>query len=97
MSNRVNRYKYAIEVRDPEGYWLSSTLPDYTTEVRGSDILHVVRDSDRLDLLAYKYFGDSRLWWVIAEFNNIFWMFDLEVGTTLRMPSVERLNMEILI
>lgn len=97
MSNREDRYKYAIEVRDKDGYWLYSTLPEYSTEVRGTDILHVVKDSDRLDLLSHQYLGDSRLWWVIAEFNNIFWMFDLVPGTTLRIPSFERLNMEVLV
>lgn len=97
MNGRINRYRYAIEVRDSDGYWLYNTLPDYSTEVRGNDILHVVKDEDRLDLLAHEYFGDSRLWWVIAEFNNILWMFDLTVGTTLRIPSFERLNMEVLV
>lgn len=92
----VSRYRYASVVKDTDGFWLSPSEPSYSLEIRGSDIYHIVRDYDRLDLLAETYLGEARLWWVIAEFNNIFWMFDLEVGSTLRIPSYERLTMEVL-
>jgi hypothetical protein len=30
---------------------------------------HIVNDADRLDLLGYKYYGDSTRWWQIADAN----------------------------
>jgi phage tail protein X len=43
---------------------------------------------DRLDLLAYKYYGDQTLWWVIATANNINdATFYVQEGIQLRIPS----------
>jgi hypothetical protein len=36
---------------------------------RPGAFLHTVQDSDRLDLLAYKYYGDSTKWWQISDAN----------------------------
>jgi nucleoid-associated protein YgaU len=42
---------------------------------------HVVREGDRLDLLARHYYGDERLWWRILDANP-----DLLSGTELSLP-----------
>src|SRR5262245_57562252 len=34
--------------------------------------LHTVSDSDRLDLLSFKYYGDTTRWWQIADANPEF-------------------------
>lgn len=34
--------------------------------------LHTVSDSDRLDLLSFKYYGDTSRWWQIADANPEF-------------------------
>jgi len=36
---------------------------------RPGTFLHTVQDSDRLDLLAYKYYNDSTMWWQICDAN----------------------------
>jgi len=36
-----------------------------------TDIIVISNDGDYLDNLAYKYYGDPTLWWVIALVNNI--------------------------
>ncbi len=41
---------------------------------------------DRLDILAAKYLGDDRYYWIIALVNNIIWPLGIEPGTTLRIP-----------
>ncbi len=60
------------------------------------DVFHVARAGDRMDLLAYKYLGDPTLWWVICDYNDIFFPLDLELGTVLRIPSMEYLAMNVL-
>lgn len=46
-----------------------------------------VTSSDRLDILAKRYFGNSKLWWIIAMINNIPGdSIMVEVGTQLYIP-----------
>lgn len=51
---------------------------------------HVVTRDEvgRLDLIAYKYYGDPTLWWVIADINNINnFLDDMQAGRELAIPS----------
>lgn len=41
---------------------------------------------DRLDILAAKYFGDDKYYWVIALVNNIKWPLGIEPGTVIKIP-----------
>ena len=51
------------------------------------DIYVATETGDRLDTLAYQYYQDSSLWWIIAAANNIHNApFGLEDGTILRIP-----------
>jgi copper chaperone CopZ len=36
---------------------------------RAGTFLHTIQDSDRLDLLAFKYYGDATKWWQISDTN----------------------------
>ena len=58
---------------------------------------------DRLDLLANKFYGTPRLWWIIAQANNIGdGTFTIKAGTKLRIPQdvqsilrkLEKVNIE---
>lgn len=58
-------------------------------EFSENDIYIYSKVGDRLDNLAYKYYEDQSLWWVIAKANNIgkgSWL--VEPGLLLRIPSV---------
>lgn len=51
------------------------------------DIYIVTQTGDRLDTLAYQFYGDQSLWYIIASANNIHDpSFAVEDGTTLRIP-----------
>ena len=55
--------------------------------LKESDTYIVAQTGDRLDTLAYQYFGDQSLWWIIASANNIHdASFAVEDGTILRIP-----------
>ena len=55
--------------------------------LRDDDIYVATETGDRLDTLAYQYYQDSSLWWIIAAANNIHNApFGLEDGTILRIP-----------
>lgn len=49
---------------------LKTNIPQ-TIEKRDDDIYIITQESDRLDLLANEFYNDSRLWWIIAQANNL--------------------------
>ena len=53
------------------------------------DRSHRIVYGDKLWMLAYKYYGDSKFWWVIADVNNIINPFELTVGLDLLIPDIE--------
>ncbi len=66
------------------------------TPHRPDDRFHTVVEGDRIDLLAHRYLGDVNLWWVIADYNDLFFCQDLEIGSKLRIPALSVLQMEVL-
>tara|TARA_B110000977_G_C10634394_1_gene321473 strand:- start:216 stop:506 length:291 start_codon:yes stop_codon:yes gene_type:complete len=60
-----------------------------------NDTYVATETGDRLDTLAYQYYNDSSLWWIIASANNIHNApLGLVDGTILRIPQnyIEILN-----
>lgn len=53
-----------------------------------TDIYVATETGDRLDSLAYEYYGDSTLWWIIAAANKSYnGKFAYADGTVLRIPT----------
>ena len=54
---------------------------------KDTDIFIVTQGGDRLDTIAYQFYNDSSLWWIIATANNIHGAdFAVDDGTILRVP-----------
>ena len=70
--------------------------PRIDTAPRPDDRFHTVKDGDRIDLIAFTYLGDAKLWWIICDYNDIFCPLELEIGLVLRMPSIDHIQMRIL-
>jgi len=49
-----------------------------------NDLFLIAQDGDRLDNLAFQFYGDSTLWWFIAQTNNLSTM-NVPKGTSLRI------------
>ncbi len=43
--------------------------------------------ADRLDTLAGEFYGDGKLWWIIAAASGIGWSPQVPAGTLLRIPT----------
>jgi hypothetical protein len=93
--NSDSRYASCFVLRDGSEESLGTRRCIDTTP-RQDDCFHVVSDSDRIDNLAYRYFDDPTLWWIIADYNEIFFPLQLPVGAMLRIPSMEHVQMRIL-
>ncbi len=90
----TSRQQFAKLYQDGDTrFWGSRSKID--TSPRPDDRFHTTVEGDRIDLLAYRYLGDTDLWWVIADYNDLFFCQELEIGSKLRIPSLERVQMEL--
>lgn len=95
-ANRNSRYwRTALIRRGTDTWFMGQQSPDLTPAQ--DDLFHEVQAGDNLQLLAYSYYGDVRLWWVIGYWNSIVDPFEtLTPGTPLRFPSLQRLALKVL-
>ena len=68
----MNRYESTKTMKQEETFikrYETTTYPEF--ERKEDDIYIITRKLERLDLLADRYYEDSRYWWIIARANNI--------------------------
>jgi hypothetical protein len=46
-----------------------------------------LKEGERLDTLAGKYYGDGSLWWILAAASNIGWWLQVPPGTIIKIPT----------
>ena len=82
----MKRYSTTRRKLDKSGVEVYRTT--YYPQIPISDNDKFVRpvDGDRLDTLAYRYYGDITLWWVIAKANGIKGKVVTSVDEVLRIP-----------
>lgn len=83
----MSRYDYTPIIKDEENKRLYATTIYPDIPYSNEDIYVITTIGDRLDLLAFDFYGDSTLWWIIASANDI--QPDSLVpplGITLRIP-----------
>ena len=49
----------------------------------------VLQESERLDVLAGKYYGDGTLFWIIAAASNVGWVPQCPPGTLIKIPNAD--------
>jgi hypothetical protein len=82
------RYQYSetLTTKETKKKYLESTIYP-KIKPTNEDIYIITTQSDRLDLLAAKYYGDPTYWWVISVANNLNdASLAIEVGKQLRIP-----------
>ena len=84
----MSRYRFTgIKIdKDTGNRVLKSTLYPEIKINNGDRFVYPI-DGDRLENLAYRYYGDSSLWWIIAKANGIRGKTALEIGKVIRIPS----------
>lgn len=53
---------------------------------------HVIIAGETLSSIAQKYYGDSKLWFVLADINNIYNPLDLQRGFILLIPDKDTID-----
>jgi hypothetical protein len=83
------RYTYSKILKEKETqkqYFESTIYPK--VKPTDNDIYIISTQSDRLDLLASKYYGNTSYWWIISVANNLNdASLSIEPGRQLRIPS----------
>ena len=87
----MSRYKDTNESPSTNNFKRQKQFKRYeTTYYQGvpksnTDIYVTTQTGDRLDNLAFEFYGDPNLWWFIARVNHLKTM-NLEAGVSLRIP-----------
>ena len=86
--NRNSRYRKLDRLLNDDDEEYIETSEAISISVSNTDSYHIVtqKDVNRLDLVAYQYYNNSLLWWVIAEASNITDPFNVPINTVLRIP-----------
>jgi len=72
-------------------YGTSFALPAIRQNIKEGNIRYqqiVLQESNRLDILAGQYYGDGKLWWLIAAASDIGWTLQVPVGTIIKIPDL---------
>ena len=88
----MNRYQDILQTKTPTGkrYYTSTRYPEIP--ISNDDLYIITVRGDRLDNLAYQFYGDSTLWWIInkanpaQDSNSLF----PTAGAQIRVPSKSR-------
>jgi hypothetical protein len=85
MSSRYKHTRIKLN-RDGKRVFRPTLYPKIP--IRDSDIFIYPKFGDRLDNLAYKYYKDVSMWWIIAKANNLDEAhIGLEVDKQIRIPT----------
>ena len=68
----MNRYRFSKLLKDPNGIRYRSVTEYPKISRKDSDIIYFTKEGDSYGNLAYKYYKDVSLWWIIARANEGF-------------------------
>lgn len=73
-------------------YGTSFAIPAIRQNMQAGNIRFqqiILQESNRLDILAGTYYGDGKLWWLIAAASDIGWGLQVPVGTIIKIQISE--------
>jgi len=79
------RYNNTSKLRKNKKSYYATTIYKKVDE-KDTDNYFIAQEGDRCDNLAFRFYGDSQLWWFIAKVNNLT-ANNIPAGTSLRIPS----------
>lgn len=89
------RYDSKVRLRLEDNKLVVRNLknPDLTATQSERDIIHTVTldENERPDLIALKFYGDARLYWVVLGANGFREKSQVKKGLVIRIPSMNSL------
>ncbi|OUU15238.1 MAG: hypothetical protein CBB97_24035 [Candidatus Endolissoclinum sp. TMED37] len=92
----MNRYRSDRRIKGGSTIATNESIARIKNAVRNNSLgvrKYTMKEGERLDTLAAKYLGDSRLWWAIAACSQIGWGLQVPPGTLILIPiQMDKLN-----
>jgi hypothetical protein len=85
----LRRYSRTTKIRGGKMYGTSRGAVIIRQRVLSGKIAtqrYTLKEAERLDILAGKYYGNARLWWAIAAASGIGWGLQAPAGTVIFIP-----------
>jgi len=85
----VSRYRNDTPIRGGKIKRTAVAVLKIRHAVQRGDIrtsIVTLKEGERLDQLAAKYYGDGRYWWILAAASNIGWWMQVPPETVIRVP-----------
>ena len=79
-------YQTTKTKKSKEGIRTYTTTYYPNIPISDSDTFILAKEGSRLDSLANEYYGDTKLWWVLAKSNGIRGKIALKAGELIRIP-----------
>ena len=57
-----------------------------------SSTTYKTTEGDRLDVLAGRFYGDGRMWWVLAAASGVGWSLQVQPDTIIRIPDIGQVS-----
>ena len=81
----MSRYQKTKKRKKNKKDYYQTTIYNEVKE-KNTDGYFISQEGDRCDALAYRFYGNSDLWWFIARVNNLKTN-NIPAGTSLRIPT----------
>lgn len=85
----LKRYRSDSVLGNGSYYGTANAVSVIRDNIKNGNIktkIYILKERERLDIIAGKYYGDGRLWWVIAAASNIGWSLQVPPGTRIVIP-----------
>jgi hypothetical protein len=92
-SDSDSRYKDTKILNYNDGEVRMETTEKLIIDPADDDVYHQVDvgEENRLDLVAFRYYRNANLWWILATANNLNDPFVISIGMVIRIPSLNRI------
>lgn len=84
-----NIYAAGFVINLTDGRKLLKANPLNYTPSASNDIGHTLKNDENLWDIAYKFYGSSKWWFVLAHVNNIHNPFEVQEGLDLIIPDLD--------
>lgn len=88
----IRRYSRTPVIDFGKQYGTSQAISAIRKNIKDNNIRYqtiILQGNQRLDTLAGEYYGDGKLWWVLAAASNVGWMLQVPPGTQILVPNLE--------
>lgn len=85
----IRRYSRSPILGNGYQYGTSTSIRTIKRAVDAGTIsvrIQTMKSEDRLDVIAGRFYGDARNWWIIAAASGIGWALQVTPGTRLVIP-----------